>query len=139
MKYINIIFTIVIISLLLMISFGCGNSISNTPEQAVKDYFQSLNDRDCKKNLELRSSNFKYKKASSNYDEEFQACSEWLDKYSPTNYVKINDVKINGNQAEVREVLTIGNSQPDNVIVSLVVEDNEWKIDKVQVDNTPAI
>lgn len=138
MKYINIIFTIVIISLLLITSYGCGSSISNTPEQAVKDFYQSLNDRDCKKNLSLRSSNSPYL-SGTDYSGQLSACKAQLQNGLPYHSVKIDGVTIQGSKAEVIEELTIGNQPTDRVRVSLIVEDNEWKIDKVQVDNTPAI
>jgi hypothetical protein len=120
---------------------GCGNSISNTPEQAVKEYFQSLNDKDCKKNINLRSANFRYKKGVDK-SEELEACQEQLKVVHTLVSINIERSSIidEGKAAEVKGKLTMSANNKevtDEVRISLVVDADEWKLDKINYDDAP--
>ncbi|MHB9053381.1 MAG: hypothetical protein ACYC5F_05260 [Thermoleophilia bacterium] len=120
-----------------MTSVGCGNSISNTPEQAVNDYFQSINDKNCEKHIELTSHNLF--KPGTNYAEELQACQQSVEGEHPFITVKIDEVSTGENRAVAKGELTMStkNKQTNKIIVRLIVEDGEWKLDKI-IANAPS-
>ena len=138
MKYKRIFFSVVIFFLMLLIT-SCGNSASNTPAQAVNDFYQSFNNKNCDKNLGVRSVNFTFSgKAGASRDEEIRTCQQILNGFNPNLSVTINDVRIEGNKAEIKEDLTFTSQDEQEThknTVLLVVEDGEWKIDSIRSDD----
>ena len=134
------IFLINITCYLILMLAGCGGAISNTPERAVNDYFQSLNDNDCSKILELHSSNFRYRPGASK-EEEFKACQEDSKRNHAETTIQIEGVSIVENRALVNgELAMIDQTKKitDKIIVRLIVEDGEWKLDKITYDDAPS-
>lgn len=133
MKYIIFLIATIFVSSLIMMIIACGNSISNTPEQAINEYFQAANDKDCDKHLDLHSSNFKYKPGAS-HAEELKACQEQLQVVQNIITVRIDEVSTRENRAVAKGELTMITEKQqvtDKIIVRLIVEDGEWKLDKI--------
>lgn len=137
---------------------GCGGSfsdpldqagrqsISNTPEQAVKDYFQAVNDNDCEKAAALTSANLNLTgEKGASREEELRACEQSfaiVQGKPPLNEVKIDETVIgdNTNRAAIRGELTLRNDTKqvtDEIIVRLIVEDGMWVLDKITFKSAP--
>lgn len=119
--------------------------IANTPDQAVRDYFQAVNDQDCEKMQDLKSSNLRVAAGHETREEQFRACEAAfaiVEGKPPLNEVIIEETAIgdNNGRAAVRGEFIMRNDTKqvsDKIIVRLIVEDGMWKLDKLTYKNAP--
>jgi hypothetical protein len=131
---------IVITVLMISVLSACSNNqrngdTSNSPEQTLAEYWQSTNDKDCEKNLGLRSANNPMKK-NMNHEEALKNCKEFQTN-SPTFSVTVNSITNDGEKSTIDYDLNTtgpgvqgGNiTNMYNAKAFLSLEDGTWKID----------
>lgn len=141
-KYMNRFLSIFFVFISVATVFACSNnqdnnSVSNTPTEAINDYIQSINNKDCEKIISLQSSDFKKVSERERTNDFAKYCEKLLGGGNGP-YVSVTNMEVisdNGIEAQVSNDMTFNNesinySKTIHGTASLVKENGEWKIAK---------
>ena len=132
----KIISILAIAILLSTVAYGCSDnsaSVLSSPEQVIQDYYQSINDHDCEKNINLRSSSDQLV-AGKSHDDSVKACQQLI--YDGAPVVTVTNVSVSSNDGKIAEVKFqaafngVNYQKILDVDDILVMEEGGWKVYK---------